>query len=130
MFSIVKIKVIPAAHCCKGTIKAALWLQTIVLNIFIFLSSQLFGEEDPDQDVSPDTEDPELAGDAGKTALDGEAKADAIGGIERKSTRTWAEESGYNAQKLFNKVRKLRILAVGFRICSGRSCTALPCFPK
>lgn len=24
--------------------------------------SQLFGEEDPDQDVSPDTEDPELSG--------------------------------------------------------------------
>ena len=24
--------------------------------------SQLFGEEDPDQDVSPDTEDPEIAG--------------------------------------------------------------------
>ena len=25
-------------------------------------NSQLFGEEDPDQDVSPDTEDPELTG--------------------------------------------------------------------
>lgn len=24
--------------------------------------SQLFGEEDPDEDVSPDTEDPEAAG--------------------------------------------------------------------
>lgn len=24
--------------------------------------SQLFGEEDPDEDVSPDTEDPELTG--------------------------------------------------------------------
>ena len=30
------------------------------------LFNQLFGEEDPDQDVSPDTEDPELAGQAGK----------------------------------------------------------------
>ena len=29
------------------------------------LFNQLFGEEDPDQDVSPDTEDPELAGQAG-----------------------------------------------------------------
>jgi ubiquitin-like 1-activating enzyme E1 B len=27
-----------------------------------YVCSQLFGEEDPDQDVSPDTEDPELAG--------------------------------------------------------------------
>lgn len=31
--------------------------------------SQLYGEEDPDQDVSPDTEDPEAAGDAGQRAL-------------------------------------------------------------
>ena len=31
-----------------------------IVNSFIF--SQLFGEDDPDQDVSPDTADPELAG--------------------------------------------------------------------
>ena len=31
-----------------------------LVNSFIF--SQLFGEDDPDQDVSPDTADPELAG--------------------------------------------------------------------
>ena len=42
--------------------------------------------------------------DAGKAALDAEAKKDAIGGIERKSTRAWAVETGYNAEKLFNKV--------------------------
>lgn len=35
----------------------------------IFIFSQLYGEEDPDQDVSPDTEDPEAAGDAGQRAL-------------------------------------------------------------
>ena len=29
--------------------------------IYLFFS-QLFGEDDPDQDVSPDTADPELAG--------------------------------------------------------------------
>ncbi|XP_067929209.1 SUMO-activating enzyme subunit 2-like [Watersipora subatra] len=68
------------------------------------LFNQLFGEPDPDQDVSPDTEDPELAGEAGKSALIGEAKADVTGGIERTSTRTWAEETGYNAAKLFNKL--------------------------
>lgn len=66
--------------------------------------SQLFGEEDPDQDVSPDTEDPEAAGDAGATALTSEAKTNSVGGIERKSTRQWAVESGYHAEKLFNKV--------------------------
>ncbi|RUS81161.1 hypothetical protein EGW08_011069 [Elysia chlorotica] len=68
------------------------------------LFNQLFGEEDPDEDVSPDTEDPELTADAGKAALDAEAKKDAIGGIERKSTRAWAVETGYNAEKIFNKL--------------------------
>ena len=35
---------------------------------------QLFGEDDPDQDVSPDTEDPEAAGDqAGQAAAGKEA---------------------------------------------------------
>ncbi|KOB68251.1 SUMO-activating enzyme subunit 2, partial [Operophtera brumata] len=33
------------------------------------LFNQLFGEEDPDQDVSPDTADPEAAGQAGAEAL-------------------------------------------------------------
>lgn len=35
-----------------------------MLKLFSFFSinSQLFGEEDPDQDVSPDTADPEAAG--------------------------------------------------------------------
>ena len=63
----------------------------------------MFGEEDPDQDVSPDTEDPEAAAAAGDAALAQEAKANTIGGIERKSTRTWAQECGYDAVKLFTK---------------------------
>ena len=77
---------------------------------FLFCCSQLFGEEDPDQDVSPDTEDPEAAGDAGEAALAAEAKADTVGGIERKSTRQWAVESGYHAQKLFTKVRSVHYI--------------------
>jgi hypothetical protein len=41
------------------------------LKIFLF---QLFGEDDPDQNVSPDTEDPEAAGDqAGEVAAQREA---------------------------------------------------------
>ncbi|KAK6983770.1 SUMO-activating enzyme subunit 2 [Biomphalaria glabrata] len=68
------------------------------------LFNQLFGEDDPDQDVSPDTEDPELAAEAGQAALSTEAKKDTIGGIERKSTRSWAMETGYDAEKLFNKL--------------------------
>lgn len=73
------------------------------------LFNQLFGEADPDQDVSPDTEDPEAAaksdGDnAGAEAekVEGEAKED--GNVERKSTRVWAEENDYNTQKIFAKL--------------------------
>ena len=36
-------------------------------NVLYF--SQLFGEADEDEDVSPDTADPELAADAGQQAL-------------------------------------------------------------
>ena len=42
-------------------------------------------------------------GDAGITALQS-GPSEAVGGIERKSTRVWAEQTGYNPQKLFNKV--------------------------
>jgi len=42
-------------------------------------------------------------GEAGRMALHSEAN-EAVGGVERKSTRVWAEETGYNPEKLFNKV--------------------------
>ncbi|XP_041376395.1 SUMO-activating enzyme subunit 2-like isoform X2 [Gigantopelta aegis] len=68
------------------------------------LFNQLFGEEDPDQEVSPDTEDPELTAEAGDSALKTSAKDDKVGGIERKSTRAWAMETGHDPQKIFNKL--------------------------
>ena len=70
---------------------------------FHFHFNQLFGEADPDEDVSPDTEDPEAAGDeAGEAAAGKEGKED--GSVERKNTRAWAEENNYNTQKLFKKL--------------------------
>ena len=57
---------------------------------------------------------------AGQSALESEAKSNEIGGIERKSTRTWAMSTGYDPQKLFNKVIHLPLfyflfcLRVGF----------------
>lgn len=67
------------------------------------LFNQLFGEEDPDQDVSPDTADPEAAGDkAGEEALT--AQANDKGNIERVSTRLWAQNNGYDPEKLFTKL--------------------------
>ncbi|KAK5642535.1 hypothetical protein RI129_008702 [Pyrocoelia pectoralis] len=56
------------------------------------LFNQLFGEDDPDQDVSPDTADPEAAGDL-----------TAMGNLLRTSTRQWAQQVDYNHVKLFNK---------------------------
>ncbi|XP_071451101.1 SUMO-activating enzyme subunit 2 isoform X2 [Hetaerina americana] len=74
--------------------------------------SQLFGEDDPDEDVSPDTEDPEAVGDAGQRALDkvqeqkkdGESATDAKPVVDRKSTREWARSCGYDVKPLFHKL--------------------------
>ena len=71
--------------------------------------NQLFGEADPDQDVSPDTEDPEAAAKSdgdnnGGDAENQEGEARSDGNVERKSTRTWAEENDYNTQKIFRKL--------------------------
>lgn len=45
-----------------------------------------------------------FAAEAGQTALETEAKENTTGGIERKSTRAWAQDISYNPEKLFNKV--------------------------
>ncbi|KAG1655429.1 SUMO-activating enzyme subunit 2 [Nymphon striatum] len=66
------------------------------------LFNQLFGEADPDEDVSPDTADPEAAGVAGTEALtQNETNS---GNVERVSTRSWASENKYNPAKLFRKL--------------------------
>lgn len=64
--------------------------------------SQLFGEYDPDEEVSPDTADPETAGDAGTAALASDANDE--GNVERVSTRKWAQNNDYAAEKVFNKL--------------------------
>lgn len=48
-------------------------------------------------------------GSAGERAVQNQEKEGVVGGIERASTRTWAEEIGYDPVKLFNKVSKLII---------------------
>lgn len=64
--------------------------------------SQLFGEYNADEDVSPDTADPETSGGAGADALS--ANATAEGNVERTSTRKWAQNTDYNPEKIFNKL--------------------------
>ncbi|XP_059620545.1 SUMO-activating enzyme subunit 2 [Phlebotomus argentipes] len=66
------------------------------------LFNQLFGEDNADEDVSPDTADPEAAGDAGQEAL--ETQSNNVGNVERQSTRAWAQSIDYDSEKLFNKL--------------------------
>jgi len=53
-------------------------------------------------------------GDAGKSALETKHSTNesSSGGVERKSTRLWADEIGYDTTKLFNKVRLIAIPAI------------------
>lgn len=62
----------------------------------------MFGEHNEDEDVSPDTADPEAAASAGDTAL--EQDSNAAGNITRVSTREWAQQTNYDAEKIFNKL--------------------------
>ncbi|XP_068234542.1 SUMO-activating enzyme subunit 2 isoform X2 [Palaemon carinicauda] len=66
------------------------------------LFNQLFGEADPDEDVSPDAADPEQVGDAGQSAM--EVEANDKGNVNRVSTRGWAESQNYDPKKLFGKL--------------------------
>jgi len=71
------------------------------MHVFVTISSQLFGVADPDEDVSPDSGDPEAVGNAGQLALSNES-TDA-GNTSKVSTRQWAHDVGYDAHKLFRK---------------------------
>jgi len=66
------------------------------------LFNQLFGEADPDEDVSPDREDPEAAGKAGDSSAM-ESENNSAGNVKRVSTRAWAKQHEYDAEKLFGK---------------------------
>ena len=57
--------------------------------------SQLFGEPDADEDVSPDTEDPEASGGS---------SSELHQPINRISTREWVSSCNYHPDKLFQKV--------------------------
>uniref|UniRef100_A0A4W6EEB9 SUMO-activating enzyme subunit 2 n=1 Tax=Lates calcarifer TaxID=8187 RepID=A0A4W6EEB9_LATCA len=64
-----------------------------------YLFNQLFGEEDADQEVSPDTADPEAACENGWIVIETAARATASekdGDIKRISTKEWARSTGYD----------------------------------
>ncbi|XP_032374414.1 SUMO-activating enzyme subunit 2 [Etheostoma spectabile] len=70
-----------------------------------YLFNQLFGEEDADQEVSPDTADPEASWNPEDTAARATA-SEKDGDIKRVSTKEWARSTGYDPVKLFNKLFK------------------------
>nr|XP_020460068.1 SUMO-activating enzyme subunit 2 [Monopterus albus] len=70
-----------------------------------YLFNQLFGEEDADQEVSPDTADPEAAWNPDEAAARASA-SEKDGDIKRVSTKEWARSTGYDPVKLFNKLFK------------------------
>ncbi|XP_044048424.1 SUMO-activating enzyme subunit 2 [Siniperca chuatsi] len=70
-----------------------------------YLFNQLFGEEDADQEVSPDTADPEAAWNPEETAARATA-SEKDGDIKRVSTKEWARSTGYDPVKVFNKLFK------------------------
>ncbi|KAM3869892.1 SUMO-activating enzyme subunit 2 isoform 2-T2 [Diretmus argenteus] len=70
-----------------------------------YLFNQLFGEEDADQEVSPDTADPEAAWNPEETAARATA-SEKDGDVKRVSTKQWARSTGYDSIKLFNKLFK------------------------
>lgn len=70
-----------------------------------YLFNQLFGEEDADQEVSPDTADPEARWDSAEAAAKASA-SEQDGDIKRVSTREWARSTGYDPVKIFHKLFK------------------------
>ncbi|KAM8946660.1 SUMO-activating enzyme subunit 2 isoform 2-T2 [Pelodytes ibericus] len=70
-----------------------------------YLFNQLFGEEDADQEVSPDTADPEAAWEPTEAAARANASNE-DGDIKRVSTKQWAKSTGYDPIKLFHKLFK------------------------
>ena len=84
--------------CGPSTCLSKLLYVAIITHILcgcvVTVFSQLFGEPDADEDVSPDTEDPEASGSSSESNQP----------IHRVSTREWVSSCNYHPDKLFQKV--------------------------
>ncbi|PAA88603.1 hypothetical protein BOX15_Mlig032030g1, partial [Macrostomum lignano] len=69
-----------------------------------YLFSQLFGEADPDQDVAPDTEDPELSSSSSTTPAVANGSQANEQQSQKQTTRSWAEATGYDPSRLLKKL--------------------------
>lgn len=100
------IRSYPLHRVGQAFVQVSFFAHSVLEKIFQFqLSthfSQLFGEHNEDEDVSPDAADPEAVASAGDAALTGESTES--GNVQRVSTRKWAEEANYDAAKIFNKL--------------------------
>ncbi len=95
-----------------------------IFSLEVVCYSQLFGEEDGEEDISPCTDDPGISGNTAvkeppskpagiRTAWRGPSSTPSdkghtdaviVGHTERKSIRQWAEQAGYSPHALFTKV--------------------------
>ena len=79
------------------------------LKLSFICYSQLFGETDPDEEVSPDTEDPEAQAEKSNEEGNGDKSGDKEeevannGNVVRVSTRQWAQDKDYDPEALFTK---------------------------
>uniref|UniRef100_A0A667Y348 SUMO-activating enzyme subunit 2 n=1 Tax=Myripristis murdjan TaxID=586833 RepID=A0A667Y348_9TELE len=92
-------------HCIVWAKYLFNWLCSRGHCVLYLCGSQLFGEEDADQEVSPDTADPEAAWNPEEAAARATA-SEKDGDIKRVSTKEWARSTGYDSIKLFNKLFK------------------------
>jgi len=72
-----------------------------VQHFIVSIDSQLFGEPDADEDVSPDTEDPEATGSSSEIY---QSISETHQSVHRISTREWVSSCSYHPDKLFQKV--------------------------
>lgn len=70
------------------------------------LFAQLFGEPDADNDVSPDSNDPELANNKknGNNGQENNNEEDSKKDKQPQSTRSWAELNDYDPEMIFEKL--------------------------
>lgn len=92
-----------AAACLNATEESVVWYGLALSYVIPSCStcSQLFGEPDADQDVSPDTADPELQGNG---TAESNSNSEQMEEERKLSTRQWAESVAYNPEKLFMKL--------------------------
>ena len=65
------------------------------------------------------------SGDAGEVALQSEAKESTTSGVARKSTRMWAQQTGYEPEKIFHKVGRIKATCGSIEGIDQKGCVVM-----